>query len=201
MPIAFAVLALGVATLLSAPIWIAGAIWLNNANWLCGQALLAVVRFFAELPGGHLYVEIPRLPSPPTCEFTVLDLDAGGATHIRAGGRDWLFDCGHSARYPQVVLPYLRSRGVNRLDGLLLTHGDVQHIGAAPLLVSDFAPREIVDAPLKDRSSARRALHCDLAAKRLGKSVCRQGDVISLTDEAPGARPLSPSRTETLARR
>ena len=184
VPLAFLVLGLGVATLLVAPVSAAGAVWFNNANWLCAKGLLWVVRVFALVPGGHVFVELPRPAPAPACEFTVFDLEEGGATHLRAGGRDWLLDCGHVADYPHIVLPYLRARGVNRLDGLLLTHGDARHIGAAPDVVNDFAPRIIADSPLKDRSAARRALHESIAAKPLGKRILRRGDVLILSPDA-----------------
>ena len=184
VPLAFVVLALGVGALLVAPVWATGAIWFNNANWLCAKALLHVVRAFAHLPAGHIYVELPAVAPKPACEVTVFDLDEGGATHLRAGGCDWLLDCGHAADYPRIVLPYLRSRGVNRLDGLLLTHGDARHIGAAPDVVNDFAPRVIADSPLKDRSAARRSLHEEIAAKPLGKRILRRGDVLPLSPDA-----------------
>ena len=183
VPLAFLVLALGIATLLIAPVWAAGGALFNNANWLCAKALLAVIRLFAVLPGGHVYVELPGLASSPAAEFTVLDLNDGGAAHLRAGGRDWLLDCGHASHYPRVVLPYLRSRGVNRLDGLLLTHGDAQHIGAAAEVVDDFAPRTIVDSPLRDSSSTRRLLHAGIGAKQHGKWICRRGDVIAISPD------------------
>ena len=184
VPIAFVVLALGIATLLVAPFWAAGAVWFNNANWLCAKALLAVIRVFALLPAGHVYVEVPALTPTAACEITVFDFDGGGAAHLRAGGRDWLLDCGHASHYPRAILPYLRSRGVNRLDGLLLTHGDAQHIGAAVNVADDFAPRIVVDSPLKDRSTARHALHAEIAAKALGKRICRRGDVIAISPDA-----------------
>ena len=183
VPLAFVVLGLGVATLLISPCWKTGAVLFNNANWLSAKALLWVVKIFALAPGGYIYVEVPRA-RPPACEFTVFDLHGGGATHLRAGGRDWLLDCGHTAHYPRTILPYLRSRGVNRLDGLLLTHGDAQHISAAVEVLADFSPRLVVDSPLKDRSPARRALFEELAANRLGKRISCPGDEIQI---APGA--------------
>ena len=182
VPIAFAVLALGVATLVAAPLWKMGVVLLNNANWLFAKSLLFVVRVFALMPGGHVYVEVPRVETRPAVEITVLDLGDGGAAHLRAGGREWLFDCGSGPHYAQAVLPYLRSRGVNRLDGLLLTHGDVQHIGAASEVIADFTPRMIVDSPLADRSPTRRALHTTLAAKQLGKRIAGQGDTIAISN-------------------
>ena len=184
VPIAFVVLALGVATLLVIPVWEAGAVFLNNANWLTAKTLLAVIKAFALLPGGYVYVEVPRLDSAPGSELTVLDLRDGGAIHLRSGESDWLIDCGSSFDYSRTVLPYLRSRGVNRLDGLVLTHGDTRHIGGALAVLDDFHPRAIIDSPLADRSPTRAAFHRELADRRLGKSICVRGDLLRLGPQA-----------------
>jgi ComEC/Rec2-related protein len=184
VPIAFLVLALGVATLLIVPFWKAGAAFLNNANWLAAKALLVVIKAFAALPGGHVFVELPRLRPAPACEFTVLDLKDGAATHLRAQRSDWLIDCGSGFDYGRTVLPFLRSRGVNRLDGLLLTHGDTHHIGGARAALDDFQPRRIVDSPLHDRSPTRAELHAELAMRRQGKAIYVRGDYIRLAPHA-----------------
>jgi competence protein ComEC len=110
----------------------------------------------------------------------VLDLEGGGATHLRVGEQDWLLDCGSAPRYERTVLPYLRSRGVNWLEGLLLTHGDAQHIGGALAAVNDFAPRQLIDTPLKDRSSSRRELHAELSRRARGKALHMRGDRLPL---------------------
>ena len=52
--------------------------------------------------------------------------------------RDWLFDPGGERDFKRVVRSYLRSRGVNRLDGLVLTHGDATHIGGADAVMQAF---------------------------------------------------------------
>ena len=191
VPISFAMLILGIATLLTAPLWKTGAMLCNNANWLCAKALLAVLKICTLIPGGWLYVEMPRLARPTACEITVLDLADGGAAHVRAGHCDWLLDCGGGSAYDHIVLPYLRTRGVNRLDGLLLTHGDVKHLGSALTVLDDFAPRAIVDSVLRDRSRTRKKLHAELARRNLGKALCQRGDLLRL---GPGiqARVLYP---------
>ena len=72
---------------------------------------------------------------------------------------------------------------MDSLDGLLLTHGDAQHIGGALELLNTFAPAEVVDSPLRDRSPTRRAVQDALAATSQGKSLVERGDVLPL---APG---------------
>ena len=178
VPLAFAVLALGIGSILCAGVWTRGAVLFNNANWLAAKSLLWVVKMFAAMPGGHVFVEMPRLAPEPACEFTVLDVGGGGAVHLRSAGRDWLLDCGSAGSYGRTVLPYLRTRGVDWLDGLLLTHGDAQHIGGASAALHDFHPRTIADTALRDRSPTRRRLHGELARSGAGRALLWRGDFL-----------------------
>ncbi|HET9833470.1 MAG TPA: MBL fold metallo-hydrolase, partial [Vicinamibacterales bacterium] len=43
----------------------------------------------------------------------------------------------------RVVAPVLREEGVRRLDYLVLTHGDPDHIGGALAIVDEFRPRQV----------------------------------------------------------
>lgn len=181
VPLAFIILALGLGSALTATFSKGLVVLFNNANWFCAKALLWLVNAFAFLPGGHVYVELPRFAPSRDCEFTVLDLGSGAAIHLRAGGADWLIDGGPTLRYRQVTLPYLRSRGVNLLDAFLITHGDAQHIGCADSLVDDFAPRRIFDSPVADRSPTRKAFRRTLAQRQKGVAFCQRGDVFELS--------------------
>ena len=180
MPLAFVVLALGLASVLSAAISLRAVLLFNNANWFAAKAMLVVLHASAALPGGYLYVETPRTTPAPLCELTVFDLGDGGAAHLRADGSDWLLDCGDEPHYEHIVLPSLRSRGVNRLDGLLLTHGDVKHIGGALSAIADFRPFLLADSTVRDRSRTRKHLHESLEQQRLGKGLYARGDFIHL---------------------
>ncbi len=180
VPLAFCVLALGLASALSSLLSSGAGILFNNANYACAQLLLGVVHFFATLPGGHYFVELPGSKPTPACEIRVLDVGSGSAIHIRSGGEDWLVDTGPLPLYPRVTLPYLRSRGVNRLDALLLTHGDVRHLGAAQAILEDFSPRTIYDSPLRDKSPTRRSIHAQLQARRKGKAFVSRGDILEI---------------------
>jgi beta-lactamase superfamily II metal-dependent hydrolase len=88
----------------------------------------------------------------------VLDLGAGAAVHVRVNGQDWLVDCGSERTYERIVREYLHWAGVNRLTGLVLTHGDSQHIGGVTRLLSDFPRVRLIDNPAPDRSLVHRRL-------------------------------------------
>ncbi|MFL0364268.1 DNA internalization-related competence protein ComEC/Rec2 [Pseudobacillus sp. 179-B 2D1 NHS] len=46
-----------------------------------------------------------------------------------------------------VLLPYLKGKGITRIDKLILTHSDYDHIGAAEELLGHIAIKEIVISP------------------------------------------------------
>jgi len=157
VPIAYFVLALATLSVIVAPFSVGLSIIFNNANWLLSRAVLALVHLFAGLPASHIYLQRITEARPPIA-ITVLDEGTGAAAHVRANGHDWLLDCGGWRSYERTLKSFLHSRGVNRLDGLLLTHGDAQHIGGAADIVIDFKPRQIYDNPLDVRSNAQRRL-------------------------------------------
>jgi competence protein ComEC len=80
-----------------------------------------------------------------------------------------------------VVRPFLQSRGVNRLDGLVLTHGATSSLGAAQDVILDFSPRELFESSLTDRSSTRRSLHAALEKSGYPKTLVEAGDQLQLS--------------------
>ena len=147
VPLAFFVLAIGLLSLLFAPSISSLSIVFNNANWFLAKLVLGIVHLFAQIPGGHYYLSIRTSRRSAGAKITVLDVGAGAAVHLRTGGADWLFDCGSERDYERVVRDYLHAAGVNRLAGLLLTHGDSLHIGAAARLLDDLPPAVLIDNP------------------------------------------------------
>lgn len=188
----FAVIGLGIGSVLAGTFcpWLAAV--LNNANWLFVKGVVLTISTFSAIPGGYQFVD---LPSPGVaCEIEVLDLPAGGAAHLRVlpkpfdwrrpfcsrASHHWLIDCGSASAFPRTVLPYLRSRGVNRLDGLILTHGDSQHIGGTLGALRSVTPADVFDSALKDQSRGRKAIYAALAAAQRGKAIVQRGDAITL---------------------
>jgi competence protein ComEC len=157
VPIAFFVLALALLSLMTTPFlpWVA--LVFNNANWTLATLVIGIVHLFAQIPGGHFYVGEPDW-GRFSAKMTVLDLGTGAAVHVRANGHDWLVDCGSERSYERIVREYLHWAGVNRLTGVMLTHGDSQHIGGITRLLSDFPRIRVIDNPAPDRSLIHRRL-------------------------------------------
>lgn len=81
-------------------------------------------------------------PSPPPDGFrvTVLDVGQGLAAVVRTAEHALLFDAGPRYRTgfdtgEAVVVPYLNSQGIRRLDRLVLSHGDIDHRGGVPAVL------------------------------------------------------------------
>ena len=130
VPIAFFILAIALLSLISTPLlpWLA--VVFNNANWGLAKLVLGIVQLFAQMPGGHFYVEQPHWPEKLTAQMTVLDLGAGTAIHVRTGNTNWLFDCGSDRSYEHVVREYLHWAGVHRLDGTMVR--TLETVGSPP---------------------------------------------------------------------
>jgi competence protein ComEC len=158
VPIAFFVLAVALLSLIATPLlpWVA--VIFNNTNWTLATLVVGVVHLFAQVPGGHFYVGQPGWGVRISAKVTVLDLGAGAAVHLRVNGHDWLVDCGSEGSYERIVRGYLHWAGVNRLTGLVLTHGDSQHIGGLTQLLTDFPSVLVIDNPAPDRSVIHRRL-------------------------------------------
>ena len=81
---------------------------------------------------------------------TFIDVGQGDAALVRfPAGSTLLIDAGGlsgSSSFDigdRVVAPVLRHGGIRRLDSVALTHGDVDHIGGADALLTEFRPHDV----------------------------------------------------------
>jgi competence protein ComEC len=83
-------------------------------------------------------------------ELHFLDVGQGDAVAIRTPGDRWLlvdagpatdrFDAGERR-----VLPFLRARGVRRLEGIILSHPHLDHIGGAPAVLRSLTVGALIE--------------------------------------------------------
>jgi competence protein ComEC len=113
----------------SVPLALAGALWMLlprgfPARWAGIAWMLPLFMGIADKPGhGEVWL-------------TVLDVGQGLATVVRTSDHALVFDTGpafsdQSDAGARIVVPYLRHAGVNRLDGLIVSHDDIDHSGGA----------------------------------------------------------------------
>ncbi len=113
--------------------------------------------------------------------LTVLPLGGGTVLWVDAPGRarDLLVDTGNARSAEQVVVPFLRAQGVNRLRHLALTHGDAQHVGGALLIRDEFRPAAVWTGPLSFRSPVYRTFVQELERTGSGRSTVARADVLA----------------------
>lgn len=93
----------------------------------------------------------PPRPAEGEARVTVLDVGQGLAVHVQTRAHDLLFDAGpqysrESDSGIRIVLPYLRAMGVTRLDALVLTHEDTDHVGGAASVLKGVPVAEVMSS-------------------------------------------------------
>jgi len=95
----------------------------------------------AKMPGKTLllpiallsFLSLTQAKQPDEFKMVVFDIGQGLAIHISAGGKHLLYDTGYgndSFSMAQTnILPYFQRLGINKLDRLILSHGDADHAG------------------------------------------------------------------------
>ncbi len=127
-----------------------------------GLALLGALWWLmpAGLPGRWLAIilclplVLPKLEVIPAgqARVEVLDVGQGLAVVVRTHRHVLLYDTGpyYSSEADagvRVIVPYLRSIGVNRLDGMVVTHRDTDHSGGAQSVLESMPVGWVADAP------------------------------------------------------
>ncbi|MEI6537433.1 MAG: ComEC/Rec2 family competence protein, partial [Verrucomicrobiaceae bacterium] len=131
---------------------------LGNANWFFARSAMFIAQSFASIPGGNFFVDLPSTALRAPVELTVLRMRAGGAAqHLRADRSNWLIDCGGEKNYEHLTRSYLQDCAVNRLDGLILSHADYEHIGAAPFIMRDYHPARVFLSALESQQPNSRS--------------------------------------------
>ncbi len=115
-------------------------------------------------------------------QITVLPLAGAHSVFVAGAGRqnDWLIDCGNTNSVEFVMKPFLRAQGVNHLPRLLLTHGDVKHIGGTEVIEQLFGVDEIFTSPLRFRSPTYRRILGGLGEFQKRHRVVQRGDEAGL---------------------
>lgn len=79
------------------------------------------------------------VPGRPKDRIVMLDVGQGDCICVQTKtGQVFLFDCGSSTGSnvgQKILLPYLKSSGIHRIDGVFLSHGDKDHCNAFAQLI------------------------------------------------------------------
>lgn len=156
VPLSFCVLFTAIMTVLSGGLQLTLIqLLFSNANLGLTKLTILSAQCFAAMPGGNFHVPLDLFTPQPPAELTVLRLPSGGAAqHLRVGKEHWMLDVGDADQFASVLQPYLRYRGVDHLAGMILSHADFEHAGAAAKMRTTYAIPAIFHSALEGRTSA-----------------------------------------------
>ena len=160
---------------LSSPAWAAKfaptptpilfALAVGGALWLL--APVGRLRWFGALPLCALAFAPPIAIPPGDAEVITLDVGQGSAIVVRTANRTLVYDAGpRRGKFDsgaEVVLPFLRGRGWQRIDALVVSHDDSDHSGGAESILR-ASPDTIFYSSLptaKARNLSAKAARCE----------------------------------------
>ncbi len=140
-----------------------GAVWVVPVAPLWAQAtgLCAAALMVMPLPWRMRLLAIPLVmplllpvrPAPGEGQFDLLAVDVGQGTAVIVRTREHLlvYDTGpqysrDSDAGQRVLLPLLRARGEARIDRMVLSHRDLDHVGGAAVLLKSLPVTELLSS-------------------------------------------------------
>lgn len=174
----------------------------GNPNLMQFFLLILVIALFVNqlskkkaifLPASIIVLLLLSVRTPFLNEITLVDVGQGDSILIRdMDNKTLLIDVGgvhhfdgkkawqkkyRQANAEKTLIPYLKSRGVTKIDYLLLTHTDNDHVGDMEEVAKNFEVKEILTSQgsLKNMSFVNR-----LRAMQIKTKIVKAGDRLSI---------------------
>jgi len=121
-------------------------------------------------------------PQLDNYRVTVLDVGQGQCVLLQSEGRTYMVDCGGDGdeATADIAAAFLAAQGIHRIDGLILTHYDRDHVGGAAYLLSRV-PTDMLILPMGEAGAGYTEA---LSAVYSGKPVYASQDVTITWGEA-----------------
>ncbi|WP_284036061.1 DNA internalization-related competence protein ComEC/Rec2 [Neobacillus sp. 114] len=118
----------------------------------------------------------------PFGEVTMIDVGQGDSIfiHFPRGGGNYLIDTGGTMNFVgenwrqrakpyevgrDVVVPFLKGKGITKIDKLILTHGDMDHIGGANSIIKELKVEEILLPSVAEPSAMEEEIKAEAEKK------------------------------------
>lgn len=124
----------------------------------------------ATVPEGEMYV-------------TFLDVGQGDCTIIQTKTGNMMIDAGNNA-WGETVVNALKERGIERLDYLILTHPDADHIGGADDVLREVAVEKVLMPEVENDTETYAEVEELISQKQIPVEYSYAGDEYVLGDAA-----------------
>lgn len=106
-------------------------------------------------------------------DCTLIETPDGSNILVDCGMKDFRYNSGESN-----IVPYLKRKGINRIDLLILTHLHYDHIGGIEYVLNNFEVKRIIDNGTKRDNSLIRQMENLVLEKNIPKEKIHGGDYI-----------------------
>jgi competence protein ComEC len=154
-----------------------GIIYAIRPGSLVDDWRMRTLALFLSIP---LFVPLLRFSNPSALavgEFrvTVLDIGQGTAVLLETANKKLLYDTGpiqgkKDDAGQRVILPYLRGRGIDQIDRMVISHSDSDHVGGAATLL-----KQIQFDSMMGSLPSNNPLLQNLQARKVPSIPCRFG--------------------------
>jgi competence protein ComEC len=120
----------------------------------------------------------------PYGEVTMIDVGQGDSIliHLPHGKGNYLIDTGGTIHFPEekwrerakpyevgrdVVVPFLKAKGITKIDKLILTHGDMDHIGGTFSILQELEVKQILIPAVVEPSETELSIIEEAKKKRI----------------------------------
>ncbi|MBM6619232.1 DNA internalization-related competence protein ComEC/Rec2 [Bacillus suaedaesalsae] len=146
----------------------------------------------------------------PKGEITFIDVGQGDSILIELPFRKevYLIDTGGMILYEQedwkkkkdpysiskeVIIPYLKGKGIRKIDKLIITHADLDHAGESITLLENMEVSEVMLGELHEMSQLERQIMTTAKKEKVEVKRVKRGDEWTVSDST--FRVLSPDKT------
>lgn len=138
-----------------------------------GQALFSYVNPYGKVmfidvgQGDSVFIQLPFNKG-------VYMIDTGG--RISFPKEEWELTNNTYSIVESITVPYLKSIGITKINGLFLTHGDVDHVGEAVTLINQIEIKELIVPEGFVRGEVEEKVINKAKEKNIDVKVVRSGD-------------------------
>ena len=179
-PIAAAVTVLAAVSSLAGVASMGIAATINWGNAKLVHLLAAALGWIASWPGGQFAVGDPRSWVMKDPWIRLVSVENSCPTLVSGSGGDWLIDPGSARVWAYSLRPFLAWHGINSLEGVILTAGIADRMGAAGELVQAMPVKWWAETGTAIRSPALKEWLAELEKRKEGKQFWREGEAREL---------------------
>jgi len=149
-----------------------------GVNWINAQLvhlLAALLGWLATWPGGQFSVGDPQSWTMKEPWIRLVSAEDSCPTLVSGKGGKWLIDPGSQRTWAYTLRPFLAWHGIDSLDGVILTAGLSDRMGAAGELLQAIAVQWWAETGTAIRSPAFKQWLSGLEGRKEGKQFWREG--------------------------